>query len=108
GFEKFPLSAATFGGFLKAVAKGEIPLEGAKSVVLPEMLASGRGWEEVAKEKGLAAATAIDVEAVCAAGVAEEPDPVAKVREGKQGVKGVLVGEVMKRTKGAADAKRVN
>jgi aspartyl-tRNA(Asn)/glutamyl-tRNA(Gln) amidotransferase subunit B len=108
GLEKFPLSAAAFGSFLKAVAKGDVPREAAKSVVLPEMLATGRGWEEIAKEKGVTGAAAIDVDAVCAAVCAEKPDIVAKYREGKLGVKGVLVGEVMKRTKGAADAKKVN
>jgi aspartyl-tRNA(Asn)/glutamyl-tRNA(Gln) amidotransferase subunit B len=108
GFEKFPLSAKDFGGFLKAVAKGDVPREAAKSVVFPEMLATGRSWQEIVKEKGLDAAKAIDLEAVVAAVVAEKPDIVAKYREGKLGVKGVLVGEVMKRTRGAADAKRVN
>lgn len=108
GFEKFPLSAAAFGGFLKAVAKGDIPREAAKSVVLPEMLATGRGWAEIVKEKGLAAVKSDDLEAIVKAVVEEKPDIVAKYREGKLGVKGVLVGEVMKRTKGSADAKRVN
>ena len=108
GFEKFPLSAKDFGGFLKAVAKGDIPREAAKSVVFPEMLASGRSWQEIVKEKGLDAAKAIDLDAIVQAVIAEKPDIVAKYREGKLGVKGVLVGEVMKRTRGAADAKRVN
>jgi aspartyl-tRNA(Asn)/glutamyl-tRNA(Gln) amidotransferase subunit B len=107
GLEKFPLSAKDFGGFLKAVSKGDIPREAAKSVVLPEMLATGRAWQEIVKEKGLAAA-AVDVDAVCAAVVKDKADIVQKFREGKVGVKGVLVGEVMKRTRGAADAKRVN
>jgi aspartyl-tRNA(Asn)/glutamyl-tRNA(Gln) amidotransferase subunit B len=108
GLEKFPLSAKDFGGFLKAVSKGDVPREAAKSVVLPEMLASGRSWQEIVKEKGLDAAKSIDLEAIVQAVVAEKPDIVAKYREGKLGVKGVLVGEVMKRTRGAADAKRVN
>src|SRR6185503_4102285 len=108
GFEKFPLSAASFGGFLKAVAKGDIPKEAAKSTVLPEMLATGRPWPEIVKEKGLDKASAVDVEAVCAEVIRDKADIVAKFREGKLGVKGVLVGEVMKRTKGGADAKRVN
>jgi aspartyl-tRNA(Asn)/glutamyl-tRNA(Gln) amidotransferase subunit B len=108
GLEEFPLSAASFGGFLKAVAKGDIPREAAKSVVLPEMLASGRPWPEIVKERGLDKASAVDVEAVCAEVIRDKADIVAKFREGKVGVKGVLVGEVMKRTKGGADAKRVN
>jgi aspartyl-tRNA(Asn)/glutamyl-tRNA(Gln) amidotransferase subunit B len=108
GLEKFPLPAAAFGGFLKAVAKNEIPREAAKSVVLPEMLATGRSWQDIAKEKGLDAAKSVDLDAVCREVLAAQPDIVAKYREGKLGVKGVLVGEVMKRTKGAADAKRVN
>jgi aspartyl-tRNA(Asn)/glutamyl-tRNA(Gln) amidotransferase subunit B len=108
GFEKFPLAANVFGGFLKAVAKGDIPREAAKSVVLPEMIATGRGWQEIVAEKGLAAVKADDLDAIVKSVVDAHPDIVAKYREGKLGVKGVLVGEVMKRTKGSADAKRVN
>lgn len=107
GFEKFPLPAATFGGFLKAVAKGEIPREAAKSVVLPEMLASGRGWAEIVKEKGLAAASGAPLDDVIAKVIAENAGIVAKYREGKVTVIGVLVGAVMKETRGTADAKTV-
>jgi aspartyl-tRNA(Asn)/glutamyl-tRNA(Gln) amidotransferase subunit B len=109
GFERFPLSAAAFGAFLKAVAKGDVPREAAKSVVLPEMLATGRAdWQAIVDEKGLAPPKADDLEAVVRAVVEEKADIVEKYRAGKLGVKGVLVGEVMKRTKGSADAKRVN
>ena len=107
GLEKFPLTAAAFGGFLKAVKKGDIPREAAKSVVFPEMLATGRGWQEIVKEKGLSAASAASLGEVCAKVIAASPDLVAKFREGKVNVVGVLVGAVMKETRGTADAKTV-
>jgi aspartyl-tRNA(Asn)/glutamyl-tRNA(Gln) amidotransferase subunit B len=108
GIDRFALDPLVFGKFLRAVSQGDVPREAAKSIVLPEMLATGRGWEQIVKDRGLTAVKADDLEAVCRAVLAEKPDIVAKFREGKLGVKGVLVGEVMKRTKGSADAKRVN
>ena len=105
GFEKFPLSAKDFGGFLKAVSKGDLPREAAKSVVFPEMLASGRSWQEIAKEKGLDAASAVSLDDVVAKVIASSADLVAKYKSGKLNVLGVLVGAVMKETRGTADAK---
>lgn len=107
GFEKFPLSASVFGGFLKAVAKGDIPREAAKSVVLPEMVATGRGWAEIVKEKGLETTSSASLDGVIQKVLAANADIVAKYREGKLGVLGVLVGAVMKETRGTADAKAV-
>jgi aspartyl-tRNA(Asn)/glutamyl-tRNA(Gln) amidotransferase subunit B len=41
------------------------------------------------------------------AAIAANPDVAAKVREGKVAAAGVLVGAVMKETRGMADAKTV-
>ena len=71
------------------------------------MLATGRGWQEIVKEKGLSAASAASLGEVCAKVIAASPDLVAKFREGKVNVVGVLVGAVMKETRGTADAKTV-
>jgi aspartyl-tRNA(Asn)/glutamyl-tRNA(Gln) amidotransferase subunit B len=43
-----------------------------------------------------------------AAVLAEHPSQVAEYRSGKQQLYGFLVGQVMKRTRGRADAKLVN
>jgi aspartyl-tRNA(Asn)/glutamyl-tRNA(Gln) amidotransferase subunit B len=107
GLEKFPLSAKDFGGFLKAVSKGDVPREAAKSVVLPEMLASGRSWQEIVKEKGLSAASAASLDDVVAKVIASSADLVEKYKSGKVNILGVLVGAVMKETRGTADAKTV-
>ena len=107
GLEKFPLAPGAFGAFLKAVSKGEIPREAAKSIVLPEMLATGRGWQEIVKEKGLEAASASSLDDVIQKVLAANPEIVKKYKEGKLGVLGVLVGAVMKDTRGTADAKTV-
>lgn len=102
-----PVRARDLGAFVAAVQSGELPREAAKSVVFPEMAASGRPWQEIAQEKGIAAAAGDVLLDACKAALAANPDVVAKFRSGKTGVKGVLVGDVMKRTRGQADARRV-
>ena len=103
----FPLKASDFGAFVKAVQAGELPREAAKTDVLPAMAATGRPWQDIAKEKGLAAVQGDALREACLASLAANPDVVAKWKSGKTAVKGVLVGDVMKRTRGSADAKRV-
>jgi aspartyl-tRNA(Asn)/glutamyl-tRNA(Gln) amidotransferase subunit B len=107
GIEAFPVAPAAFGAFVRAVQDGRLPREAAKSEVFPAMAASGRAWEAIAAEKGLGAVAGDALLEACRAAVAAHPDVVAKYRSGKTAVKGVLVGDVMKRTRGQADAKRV-
>lgn len=102
-----PVRPADLGAFVAAVQSGELPREAAKSVVFPEMAATGRAWQEIAKERGISAAAGDVLLDACRAALAANPDVVAKFRAGKTGVKGVLVGDVMKRTRGQADARRV-
>ena len=64
--------------------------------------------DEVVKARGLAVVS--DEGALTAAvddAIAANPDVVAKIRDGKVAAAGVLVGAVMKATKGKADAARV-
>ncbi len=105
--ETFPVPPQEFGTFVRAVAKGKLPREAAKTLVFPEMVATGRAWEEIVAEKGLAAVSGGDLEDVVRQAIDANPDVVAKYRAGKTAVKGVLVGDVMKRTRGSADPKRV-
>jgi aspartyl-tRNA(Asn)/glutamyl-tRNA(Gln) amidotransferase subunit B len=87
----------------RLVADGTISTAGAKQA-LGEAFATGHGIEEIVGDKGLAqisdeAALGAIVEEV----VAENPGPVEQFRGGKDGVIGFLVGQVMKRSKGAAN-----
>lgn len=104
---QFPVSADAFGAFVRAVQSGALPREAAKSDVFPVMAATGRTWDDVAREKGLGAVQGDALREACVASLAANPDVVAKYRAGKTAVRGVLVGDVMKRTRGQADAKRV-
>ncbi|MCE9635947.1 MAG: hypothetical protein K8T90_09595 [Planctomycetes bacterium] len=103
----FPIRARELGSFVRAVQAGELPREAAKSDVFPAMAATGRPWQEIAKEKGIVAVQGDALLDACRAALAEHPDVVARFKSGKVGIKGVLVGDVMKRTRGSADAKRV-
>ncbi len=107
GLAGFPLTPQALGEFVAAVQSGALPREAAKTVVFPEMAASGRPWADIAREKGIGAVQADALLDACKASLEANPDVVAKYRSGKTAVKGVLVGDVMKRTRGQADAKRV-
>jgi aspartyl-tRNA(Asn)/glutamyl-tRNA(Gln) amidotransferase subunit B len=65
----------------------------------PAEVMAGRGLELVSDTGALTAA--VD------AAIAANPDVAAKVRDGKVAAAGVLVGAVMKETRGQADAKTV-
>ncbi|HEX6207691.1 MAG TPA: Asp-tRNA(Asn)/Glu-tRNA(Gln) amidotransferase subunit GatB [Actinomycetota bacterium] len=88
---------------VRLVADGTISTAGAKQV-LAEMFASGADAEAVVEERGLAqisdeSALGAIVDEV----IADNPDPVEQFRGGKEGVIGFLVGQVMQRSKGAAN-----
>jgi aspartyl-tRNA(Asn)/glutamyl-tRNA(Gln) amidotransferase subunit B len=87
----------------RLVAEGTISTAGAKQV-LAEAFGSGRAAEEIVEEKGLAQISDESaLGAVVDEVVAENPGPVEQFRGGKEGVLGFLVGQVMKRTRGAAN-----
>jgi aspartyl-tRNA(Asn)/glutamyl-tRNA(Gln) amidotransferase subunit B len=65
----------------------------------PDQVMAARGLAVVSDEGALAAA--VD------AAIAAHPDVGAKIRAGKVAAAGVLVGAVMKATRGQADAARV-
>ena len=85
------------------IAEGTISTAGGKQA-LAEAFASAAPIERIVEEKGLAqisdeAALLAIVDEV----VAENPGPAEQFRGGKEGVIGFLVGQVMKKTGGAAN-----
>jgi aspartyl-tRNA(Asn)/glutamyl-tRNA(Gln) amidotransferase subunit B len=87
----------------KLVADGTISTAGAKAA-LADAFASGGSVEEIVKEKGLAQISDESsllkfVDEV----IAENPGPVEQFRGGKEGAIGFLVGQLMKKSKGAAN-----
>jgi aspartyl-tRNA(Asn)/glutamyl-tRNA(Gln) amidotransferase subunit B len=76
--------------------------------VIDGVLASHGGPDEVVAARGLAVVS--DEDALTAAvdeAIAAHPDVAAKIRDGKVTAAGVLVGAVMKATRGQADGTRV-
>ena len=90
------------------VEAGKINNNTAKEV-LEIMFETGRGAEEIVEERGLAqisdsSALEVLVERV----IAENPQQVQKYLGGKEGLLGWFVGQVMRETKGQANAQMVN
>ena len=77
--------------------------------VLATVFASGESPRAVIEREGLGQVSdSGQIEREVAAVIAEFPEQVAQYRGGKQQIYGFLVGQVMKRTAGRADAKLVN
>jgi aspartyl-tRNA(Asn)/glutamyl-tRNA(Gln) amidotransferase subunit B len=89
------------------VAEGTLNDKLARQVI-DAVLAGEGSPDEVVKARNLAVVSdeGVLTQAVDAA-IAANPDPVAKIRAGKTAAAGVLVGAVMKATRGQADAARV-
>jgi aspartyl-tRNA(Asn)/glutamyl-tRNA(Gln) amidotransferase subunit B len=88
---------------VRLVSDGTISTAAGKQV-LAEAFASGKPAQQIIEEKGLAqisdeTALGTVVDEV----IAENPGPSEQFRAGKEGVIGYLVGQVMKKTKGAAN-----
>ena len=66
----------------------------------PDAIVEARGWKPIDDDSALVAL----VDAV----IADNPVEAAAWRGGKDRLKGFFVGQVMQRTKGRADARRVN
>ena len=91
-----------------AVEAGEVSAANAKTV-LARAFESGESPRSVIAREGLAqvsdtGAIGSEIDAV----LAQHPSQVAEYRAGKQQIYGFLVGQVMKRTNGRADARMVN
>jgi aspartyl-tRNA(Asn)/glutamyl-tRNA(Gln) amidotransferase subunit B len=84
------------------VADGTISTAGAK-LVLAGAFATGRAVRDIVEEKGLAQIGGADLERIVDEVIAESPSQVEQFRGGKEGVIGFLVGQVMKRSGGAAN-----
>jgi glutaminyl-tRNA synthetase len=76
--------------------------------VFTEMLQSGEAPEAIVERRGLEQVTdAGALEPIVTRLIAENPDEAARYREGKTGLLGFFVGQVMRETKGKANPKLV-
>ena len=102
------LAAASLAELVRAVDRGELSRRQGRAV-LSELLARGGAFEDARAGLDL---REIDDEAVIgqllADIVREHPDKAAAYRDGRRGLLGFFVGEVMKRTQGKADPRKAS
>jgi aspartyl-tRNA(Asn)/glutamyl-tRNA(Gln) amidotransferase subunit B len=92
---------------VRLLRKGSLTRPAAKEL-LARMAESGMGVENLMKEMDLGAVSDLSVlENAARKVVAENPDPVERYRQGKEGIIGFLVGQCMKELRGKADPNKV-
>ncbi len=102
------LRPASLAELVAEVEAGRVSATNAKAV-LARTFVSGESPVEVITAEGLGQVSDAGFVGEAVASVLEEhPSQVAEYRAGKQQIYGFLVGQVMKRTQGRADAKLVN
>lgn len=105
--DEFTIDVARMSKLISLVEEGKISNTAAKTV-FEEMLKSSKEPDSIVKEKGLIQISSTDeIEPVIEAILEKNPQAVEQYREGKVQVKGFLVGQVMKETKGKANPKIV-
>jgi len=106
--ETVPFDGAALVDVAKLLEEGTLSSAQAKEV-LGELLSSGQTPREIVARKGLAQIKSTDtLEPLVAAALAENADAVARYRAGNTNVLGALVGMVMKKSGGRANAKLVS
>jgi aspartyl-tRNA(Asn)/glutamyl-tRNA(Gln) amidotransferase subunit B len=102
------LPATGLAELVMEVEEGRVSATNAKDV-LARVFESGESPREVIEREGLGQVSDSGlIASEVAAVLAEFPSQVGEYRGGKQQIYGFLVGQVMKRTRGRADAKLVN
>jgi aspartyl-tRNA(Asn)/glutamyl-tRNA(Gln) amidotransferase subunit B len=90
---------------VRLVGEGAISSAGAKAA-LSEAFATGAPIEEIVEAKGLIQVSdSAALDGVIDQVLAENPGPADQFRNGKEGALNALVGQVMKKTRGAANPK---
>ncbi len=103
----FPIQPAQLAELLNLLVKGTITHNIARTV-FDKMVAGEGNAEEIIKREGLMPLSdESELIALVEEAMSANPEIVEKYRKGKLGVIGVLVGYVMKKTRGKANAKRV-
>jgi aspartyl-tRNA(Asn)/glutamyl-tRNA(Gln) amidotransferase subunit B len=103
-----PVPPKNLASMLQMITDGVISGKIAKTV-FEEMYRSGRGPEEIVREKGLIQLTDTgEIERIVQGVLEENSQLVEDYRKGKEQVIGFFVGQVMKATRGKANPKLVN
>jgi aspartyl-tRNA(Asn)/glutamyl-tRNA(Gln) amidotransferase subunit B len=106
----FPVSAAKLAELIEITEKGLISNSVASQKVFPIMLEfPDKSPEEIASANNwIQNSNTDELETLVDDVIASMPDKVAAYRKGKKGLLGLFVGEIMKKSNGAADPKLVN
>ncbi|MEZ4224889.1 MAG: Asp-tRNA(Asn)/Glu-tRNA(Gln) amidotransferase subunit GatB [Polyangiaceae bacterium] len=104
----FSVNAAQLAELVGLVQEGRISGKQAKEV-FAAMEHGARMPSEIVKERGMErVSNEAELLPICQQLVAEHPKQVEQIRDGKKGMLGFFVGQVMKRTGGAADPRVVS
>lgn len=105
---EIPVTAEQIAELLSLIDNGTLSGKMAKEI-LPTMINTGRNAKDIVDEKGLAQVSdTASIEALVKEVIEANADKAAKYREGKTTLLGFFVGQIMKKTKGAANPKVVN
>ncbi len=103
-----PVPPAHLGCLVELIEKGEITGKIAKDVFV-KMYETGRDPVEIVEESGLKQiSNSSELEVIVDRILAVNPDKVKQFQEGKVGLIGFFVGQVMRETRGQANPKLVN
>ncbi|MBU0668024.1 Asp-tRNA(Asn)/Glu-tRNA(Gln) amidotransferase subunit GatB [Patescibacteria group bacterium] len=103
------VTAQALADLIKMVNDGKISMNIAKGEVFEEMFEKGSDPAKIVKEKGLGQVSDEgELTKICEEVIAANSGSVADYRGGKAQALGFLVGQVMKETKGQANAQMVN
>jgi len=106
----FGLKPETLAGIIKLVDSGKVNNTSAAHKLFPALLKNGnKNAEEMAIELNLLIiADNNDVSQFIHSAIAKFPDKVKEYKNGKKGVLGLFMGEIMKSSKGKIDPKKTN
>ncbi|MCF7801446.1 MAG: Asp-tRNA(Asn)/Glu-tRNA(Gln) amidotransferase subunit GatB [Candidatus Marinimicrobia bacterium] len=108
GLGKFPISAGRLGELIGFIEAGKISNQAAKKV-FESMLTSPDSVETLIEKAGLSQVSDEEfLQKIIQAVMDAHPDELARYREGKKQLMGFFVGQVMKKSRGAANPKIVN
>jgi aspartyl-tRNA(Asn)/glutamyl-tRNA(Gln) amidotransferase subunit B len=101
------LAPAAFGDLVAMIGAGEVSLTAARQV-LDRLVADGGSPREIVEAENLGAVGSGDeLRAIVQAALDADPEITARLRDGDMKPIGVVVGHVMRETKGRADGKQV-
>lgn len=106
----FKLKPATLAGLIKLVDSGKVNNSVAAHKLFPELLKTGDrdAADLAAKMNLLINADSDDVSRFILDAIAKYPDKVIEYQNGKKGVLGLFMGEIMKSSKGKIDPQKTN